>query len=88
MNTFERENHSLSFLYLFFMAAPKKKKTHRRKNIKYKKSNNILLNRVYGFKMQQNRFMNHDIDYFTNSQRMSNPNGSRLKLRVDDIMFK
>ena len=38
--------------------------------------------------MQQNRFMNHDIDYFTNSQRMSNPNGSRLKLRVDDIMFK
>lgn len=75
-------------LLFIFMAAPKKKKTHMRKNIKYKKSNNILLNRVYGFQIQKNRYMNHDVDYFTNSQRMSNPNGSRFKLRIDDIRFK
>ena len=75
-------------LLFIFMAAPKKKKTNMKKNIKYKKSNNILLNRVYGFQIQKNRYMNHDVDYFTNSQRMSNPNGSRLKLRIDDIRFK
>lgn len=59
-----------------------------RKNIKYKKSNNVLLNRVFGFKMQKNRFMNHTIDYFTNSQRISHVDESRLKLRTDDARFK
>ena len=58
-----------------------------RKNIRYKKSNNLLLNKVYGFKMQKNRYMNHDVDYVTDSQRSSNPNGSRMKLRVDDVRF-
>jgi hypothetical protein len=69
------------------MAVPKKKKTHMRKNIKYKKSNNLLLNKIYGFKIQKNRYMHHDVDYVTDSSRKSDPNGSRLKLRIDDYRF-
>jgi hypothetical protein len=69
------------------MAVPKKKKTHMRKNIKYKKSNNLLLNKIYGFKIQDNRYMHHNVDYVTDSPRKSHPDGSRLKLRIDDARF-
>lgn len=43
------------------MAAPKRKKTHMRKNIKYKKSNNILFNNSINLKKYRWNNLNYKI---------------------------